>query len=573
MAENSSSSELFSGRYKFQRVSNDWDRGRSGYTHLVLDTHKGRLGVIKRAEVTSKQAVEGLKNEVAALKALKGSGVPDVYDTGETEYGSKNYFYIVIEYIEGIRVEKKLDSLSTIERAKILTQLFDLLAKTHRMGVTNGDVDLKHLFWRQAQEQLVVIDWGNAKLNVELRRRAEFAYDLARAAEVIFSLVTRQGHPPATGSLALPEGLGLISGLEPLPPEFSDLCRWAPRTPSESATAPYTAQELFEASKRWLDALLKPEPKPVMGRPLRWIGLLALVGIGVLALLAGLQIFGPTISTVTPTFTSSGTPPPPTLTSSPSPTPTLTSTPTAVITPTSITPLVTPTYSSLLAFDRTRADDGCWDNQVLPPATPILNDGFFKRENKDWGFRVQAGHPNEDVIQVGFHRCFTEEKPIGAIALNVWILRLEVPAYEPAREFGIFLIGQDGRRREYTVWIDKDQKMYLRVRDGDTVKNHLVLVVSSNILESEGKFPRPFYKFPLRMFLQIDNNGSDILYLFAEPVQESVKVEDIDPSLMIPIEDAKLPTLGDIQDAGLIGYGGKTEVLIWPLVFLENMSR
>src|SRR5574342_724249 len=102
MAE-SSSAPLFAGRYRFQPVSDDWDVGRSGYTHLVFDIKQERLRVIKQAEIKSQQAVEGLKNEVGALLDLRGFGVPEVYDTGEAEYGAKNYYYIVIEYIEGIR--------------------------------------------------------------------------------------------------------------------------------------------------------------------------------------------------------------------------------------------------------------------------------------------------------------------------------------------------------------------------------------------------------------------------------------------------------------------------------------
>ncbi len=197
MKENISGSPIFADRYRFQPVSADWDVGRSGFTHLVFDMKKERLGVIKRAELKSLNAVEGLKNEVAALLDLKGQGVPEVYDTGEAEYGSKAYFYMVIEYIEGMRVEKNLDSLPAVERAEILTQFFDLLAKTHKMGIVNGDVDLKHLFWRRDKKQLIVIDWGNAKLDVDPKKKTEFAYDLARSAEIVYSLVTRKGHPAA----------------------------------------------------------------------------------------------------------------------------------------------------------------------------------------------------------------------------------------------------------------------------------------------------------------------------------------------------------------------------------------
>jgi hypothetical protein len=86
---------VFADRYRFESVSNDWDRGRSGYTHLVYDLKEKRLGVIKRAETIS---TDGLKNEVEALKALKGLGVPEVYDIDQAVYGSKNYDYLVIEY-------------------------------------------------------------------------------------------------------------------------------------------------------------------------------------------------------------------------------------------------------------------------------------------------------------------------------------------------------------------------------------------------------------------------------------------------------------------------------------------
>ena len=76
------------------------------------------------------------------------------------------------------------------------------------MGIVNGDIDLKHLFWRRDSEQLVVIDWGNARLDVDPAKKSKFAYlNLTRSAEVIYSLVTLQGHAPATKSLALPESL------------------------------------------------------------------------------------------------------------------------------------------------------------------------------------------------------------------------------------------------------------------------------------------------------------------------------------------------------------------------------
>ena len=234
------SSPVFAGRYQFKPVGDDWDTGRSGFTHLVYDREKKRLGGIKRAEINSREAVEGLKNEVVALNALKGSGVPDVYETGQATYGSKIYFYMVMEYIDGIRIERNIDKMDVAERAEILTQLFALLAQAHTKGIVNGDVDLKHLFWHKTKKQLVVIDWGNAKLGVDPNEKTEFSYDLARAAEIIFSLITLQGIPPAMGSIALPDDSALIPGLIPLPMEYRELCKWAPRTPSAGTQSPFS---------------------------------------------------------------------------------------------------------------------------------------------------------------------------------------------------------------------------------------------------------------------------------------------------------------------------------------------
>lgn len=60
MVENSSSSPVFAGRYRFQTVGNDWVRGRSRSTYLVFDMKNGRLGVIKQEEIKSEQVSEEL---------------------------------------------------------------------------------------------------------------------------------------------------------------------------------------------------------------------------------------------------------------------------------------------------------------------------------------------------------------------------------------------------------------------------------------------------------------------------------------------------------------------------------
>src|SRR5687768_2710753 len=184
MAEHSGS-PVFAGRYRYEPVE-DGGENHDGFAQLVYDLKTEKMGIIKRANLTSEQAVRRLKNEMEALQALQGLGVPEVYETGEAEYDSMNYFYIVLEYVEGIQVEKNLDSLTASERVEILTQFFRLLAEAHQLGIVNGDVDLKHLFWYRDKKQLVVVDWGSAKVGVDTQQKTEFADDLARSAGIIF---------------------------------------------------------------------------------------------------------------------------------------------------------------------------------------------------------------------------------------------------------------------------------------------------------------------------------------------------------------------------------------------------
>ena len=409
-------SPLFAGRYRFEPVSHDWDRGRSGYTHLVYDLKEERPGVIKRAETISQQSTEGLKNEVRALKALKGLGVPEVYDTGQAVYGSKNYDYLVIEYIDGIRVEKNLNFFTVVERADIITKLFGLLSQAHQKGIVNGDVDLKHLFLRKGKKQLVVIDWGNAKLGVDPKKKTEFAYDLARAAEIIFSLVSGTGHPPATGSLSLPGDSVLVAGIESLPMELRDLCKWAPRTPSDGAQAPYTAQELYEVSKKWLHFIsgstTLPAPRPAARwRRLIWILLLPLVA-GILFLAKSMfPIFQATPATASATSMIVSSETPSIVPSIAAPVTEITETiaPTSVSAETATSaPVVIPppgnTYAPIITFDNLLEPNGflaadkneCWKENQNSPTELLLNDGFSRRDDQYWRFKVVKEHTIED---------------------------------------------------------------------------------------------------------------------------------------------------------------------------------
>jgi serine/threonine protein kinase len=592
MTENLSSSPIFAGRYEFQTVRNDWDTGRTKFTHLVFDTQDERLGVIKRADTKSPQAVERLKNEVGALLDLKGSGVPEVYDTGETEYGSKKYFYMVIEFIEGTRVENSLEDLTIVDRSEIITQLFGLLEKAHRIGIVNGDVDLKHLFWRRDQRQLVVIDWGNSKLQVNPKHKAEFAFDLARSAEIIYSLTVPKGNPPATGSLALPKDERLLPGLAPIPYQFYELCKWAPRAPSNN-TAPYTTQELYAVSKRWSKAISSRKLyKESRTGFVSW-----LLGLGLLALLVFVVFFDglATVQSFLTTPTSNATEVMPSVTSespietatlvvtqSPSATSAITETPavptpspasiTATLTPATL-PSPAPLGEVIQIFDQNISPPDACRTQTTNFATSLKRqEGFIPRGDGNWRFAIEQGRTTEQFIEVDFSRCF-DTTQLKSMAVNMWVPRLELQRdfptiKEPGKEIGFFIEDTSGQRREYTIWIDATKSMHLRVREnGESILDEVVSIVNIGILKIRGDFPRFYSEFPLQIFLERDNSGWDVIYLKQGPIQEAVNAAALDPIQMIRIDNAARPKMEDIQKIGLIGYGGETQTVIWPLVF------
>jgi len=573
---NESTSPEFSNRYRFEQEDDDWDRGRSGFTRLVYDLEYKRKAVIKRAETFSKKKVDELKNEESALDKLKDLGVPKVYDLGSSQFDGKEYRYIIIEYIDGIRVERDLTTLTIAQRARIITQLFDLLAQAHQRGIVNGDVDLKHLFLRKkgSSEELVVIDWGNAKVGLNPRQKDEFAYDLARAAEVIYALVTQAGEPPVVGSIALPDESKLLPGFENLPKEFLRLCSWAPRTPTSGTSSPYTARELADVSRVWSKAILENKKYKQPSAFLRTclaVGVLLLVAIP-LVVWGGSRLLAQPTVTPTEVIISPDTPLPVTLTSTEAAidptftvTPTETATQEIVASPSVVAPLQ---YSPFLTLDQNAhsSEADCWINSST--AGLGRNEGLYPREKEGWGFRIFADKSVEEMVQTDLSGCVSG-RSIDAIALNVIINRLEYPDIEASHEFGFFMEDSTGNRREYTLWMDKTHAIYLRVRDGAAIADNLILVISAENLKFGGDYPRPYTSFPVKMFLEINNSGQDILYLLDSSFDIPKEIS-FDPGQMIRMDSAILPSLTDVKSIGILGYGGKTETIVWPLMLLER---
>lgn len=110
--------------------------------------------------------------------------------------------------------------------------------------------------------------------------------------------------------------------------------------------------------------------------------------------------------------------------------------------------------------------------------------------------------------------------------------------------------------------------MHLRLRENNrTTYDDIVMIVKKENLKIDEIYPRLYANFPIQIFFEINNNGLDILYLQEGPFQLPAEANDMNPSQMVRIDSVVRPTLGNVSRFGLIGYGGETQTVIWPLVF------
>lgn len=225
------------------------------------------------------------------------------------------------------------------------------------------------------------------------------------------------------------------------------------------------------------------------------------------------------------------------------------------------TPVVNPfIYNNLIyTFDKNINIDQCWLNETTEPL--LWFDGFYRREDRLWGFRLGKDRMIDQLVRTDFSYCLDIQQ-VRAIALNAWVNQLEFQ-----REIGIFVENASGQRREYTIWIDDDELMYLRVREHNQIIDNSIFIVHQEALKITANYPRTYTSFPIQIFFELNNNGLDILYLAEGPLLRPVNAEDIDPSRMIRIDSAVLPAFPDILKIGLIGYGGETQIIVWPLIF------
>ncbi|MGH7678762.1 MAG: serine/threonine-protein kinase [Gemmatimonadaceae bacterium] len=148
--------------YRIERLLGE---GGFGRVYAALDVRLGRSVAIKviRPDLAGARAfIDRFRNEGTALAKFRHPGIVPIYDIREHE----GLIYYVMPLIEGDTLRQKLDqrrALSPKETQRILIELCDCLAATHRAGILHRDVKPDNIMLEGILGSALLMDFGIAK--------------------------------------------------------------------------------------------------------------------------------------------------------------------------------------------------------------------------------------------------------------------------------------------------------------------------------------------------------------------------------------------------------------------------
>jgi len=152
-------------------------QGGFGRTYLAQDKHKAnQVCVLKEfaPQVQEQQdlqkAKELFEREASVLKKLVHSQIPRFHASLQVKIGSKDFFFLVQDYIEGDNyyqlLEQRQNQGQTFSEAEVITLLqniLPILSYIHSQDVVHRDISPDNLILRRSDNLPVLIDFGGVK--------------------------------------------------------------------------------------------------------------------------------------------------------------------------------------------------------------------------------------------------------------------------------------------------------------------------------------------------------------------------------------------------------------------------
>ncbi|NET71724.1 MAG: serine/threonine protein kinase [Sphaerospermopsis sp. SIO1G2] len=165
---------VIDNRYEIGRILGQGGFGRS---YLAIDRQKGREKCVLKEFVPPaaqpdilQKAKELFEREANVLKRIRHPQIPCFHDSIQVKIGTKSFFFLVQDYVEGInyyQVFEKLQSegksLSEEEVINLLHNLLPVLSYIHSLDIVHRDISPDNLILRQSDNLPVLIDFGGVK--------------------------------------------------------------------------------------------------------------------------------------------------------------------------------------------------------------------------------------------------------------------------------------------------------------------------------------------------------------------------------------------------------------------------
>ncbi|BCL36519.1 hypothetical protein NSMS1_29660 [Nostoc sp. MS1] len=166
--------QIIDNRY---RIIRQLGQGGFGRTYLVEDLKKANQPFVLKEfapQVEQKEdlqkAKELFEREANVLKRLQHSQIPHFHGSLQAKIGTKDFFFLVQDYIEGDNYWQLLEQRQSEGKAfteqeviTLLQQILPVLSYIHAQNVVHRDISPDNIICRRADNLPVLIDFGGVK--------------------------------------------------------------------------------------------------------------------------------------------------------------------------------------------------------------------------------------------------------------------------------------------------------------------------------------------------------------------------------------------------------------------------
>lgn len=159
------------------RIIRQLGQGGFGRTYLAEDNHKSQQTCVLKEFAPQVQAQQDLdkakelfEREANVLKTLQHPQIPRFHASLQVQIGSKDFFFLVQDYIDGINYDQLLEqrqsqgtAFSEGEVITLLEQILPVLSYIHSGDVVHRDISPDNLIWRRSDHMPMLIDFGGVK--------------------------------------------------------------------------------------------------------------------------------------------------------------------------------------------------------------------------------------------------------------------------------------------------------------------------------------------------------------------------------------------------------------------------